>query len=188
MRRSSRRSFGRRAAPSRVWQDLTTAFDVGYTATTATALRSYEAPTGIVQTADAPEDVTILRMIGDLEVQLDQGSSAWVLGLIIQDTTWTPNGSFADDADKPWMWLQTYGTGVNTGLVMQPPGYFTTTQSMTVVGGGLPREALRVDITPKRKLEAGKSLYLVGYEELGASTLTVRSRNMRLLYQRSRRR
>lgn len=130
-----------------------------------------------------PEDITILRMVGSFTVSLSAALANWTLGLMVVDATWTPASLFSSDADKRVLWHQTYVN--NTGaasLVWSPPDQFETS------GGARARtEASRLDISPKVRLEQGKALKLVWWENAGGAELNVNSADMRVLYQRTRR-
>lgn len=187
VRRGFRSSGG--AKPTRDWVSVVAGWNAltGLTVTTASPLITLQAPTTLALTSDPPEDLTVLRLIGDFQVGLANVSSAsWTLALIRQDTPFTPSLTFVDDADKRMLWSQTYDANLAAlSVTWSPPG---TADNGTVFVGGLPREATHLDISPKVKLSAGQGLYLVAYEnEQGASFTTV-SWNMRMLYQRSRRR
>lgn len=184
MRRFSR---SRAPRPARAWQDLSAAFVLTTQATsTSVNLLEFQAPAAGSLTAMPPEDVTVLRVVGDFTVQLSAAVCSWTLGLMVADSTWTPGATFVVDSDKRVLWHRTYtnfaGTGTQTWV---PPG-------LHVDGTGTPfPDATRAgffDITPKVRLEQGKALKLVAWENAGAGTVTVSSVDMRALYQRSRRR
>lgn len=185
--RSRGRSFGgsRGFRPSREWLGLQTTFGLAaVSVTTAVPLLSLQAPTTLALTADPPEDLTILRIVGEYSVTISQAAARWVLALIVQDVTWTPSATFNLDADKRILWSRTYISESATAA-WSPPGQYS--EAGAVVSNTV-REAVSLDITPKQKVEAGRALYLVGYEEGGTSAIGVDTNNMRLLFQRSGRR
>lgn len=157
------------------------------TGTTSSALLQMQAPTDVTNlTADPPEDLTILRIVGDFNVIISGAPATWVLALIVQDQTWTPGATFAVDADKRILWSQTYITQhTDTTHAWDPPG---TLGVNGAVVGMAPEKSVHVDISPKVKVECGKALFLVAYENAGAETFSCGGHNMRLLFQRSRRR
>lgn len=190
MHKRSFRSRGsaRSKGPTRTWVTLNTGWTFTAQASTGTSvLMSLEAPTTLNLTADPPEDLTILRIVGDFGVALSGSPATWVLGVIVQDATWTPSGSgFGADSDKRILWSQMYGSqGSDIGWAWYPPGIHT--QNGVYVGEA-PREAHHIDIAPKVRIEAGKALYLVAWELSGSKTLDVTPYTMRMLFQRSRRR
>lgn len=153
---------------------------------------SMEMPTSLVNiTSDPPEDLTVLRVVGDFVVSLSAGN--WTLGCLVQDHTWTPGATVSVDNDKRVLWSMTYNvTGVAqlagfTTASWEPPGqlFIDATTDLVVQA---PREAVHIDISPKVKIQAGQALYLVAWENSGAGTFTTGSNNMRVLFQRSRRR
>lgn len=187
-----RRNFGRSARgrsrggarPSRVWVGIQDQFSFASQAATGTAvLVQLQAPADLSNlTADPPEDLTVLRVIGDLTVTLASTSAgSWTLALLVQDTTWTPTTRFEDDADKRILWAQNY-TSLAAATYVWTSGYLAVNNVPTP---GVPREMTRLDIAPKVRIEAGKALYLVAYEQSGTTTFSVESQNMRLLFQRS---
>lgn len=182
MRRQSAR-FVRHAGPSRQWTELATGFVVSSTATTAVAVWGLQAPAAAAGlTALPPADVVIMRIRGNFQVTLSAASSTWVMGLTVQDQTWTPSAVFRTDADKRWLWLRTFTT--NTEAVSWiPPGYMSSASDPT---GWADARWTELDVAPKVKLESGQALYLVAYEETGASTMTITSVDMRMLWQQKR--
>lgn len=187
MRRGfKRRSFGSKGAqPTRSWVSLNVAWTFNAVAVTSTSsLISLQAPTTLALTSDPPEDLTILRIKGDFSVSMSNVVATWVMALLVQDTTWTPSNDFQDDADKRILWSQTYANSTAAAVTYDPPGVINVGSiiSNTV------REATHIDIAPKVRLEAGKALYLVAYEQSQGATFTTNSENMRMLFQRSGRR
>lgn len=192
MKRIYRRSGrgGGSFKPTRVWSDVSTsAVFAGITGTSQAILISLESPTNLSNLgADPPEDLTILRVVGDLNVNLTGGSGAFRLGLIVQDRTWTANALPADDMDKRILWTRQYSQPKSTTVASSwgSPDWFLTTDgtvehvSQSVAG--------HIDISPKVKVEAGKALYLVAWEAINGAALTVSAQTLRVLYQRSGRR
>lgn len=197
MRRGWRRSAGRRPErPARQWLPIPSS--LVFNAASVTSVQSmlaFEAPTitpGTPITADPPEDQTLLRITASLTVTMTSGN--WTLGLMVTDRTWTPiGGEFATDADKRILWSQTY-SGDETSTVLAgyvstswfPPGNMVVNATTDLVSE-CPREAVYIDIAPKVKLEDGKQLCFVAWENNGGGTLTLRCSWMRVLMQRSRR-
>lgn len=156
----------------------------GTAVTTAVPLLQLQSPTNLSNlTADPPEDLTVLRVVGDFQVQLTIVTANWSLALIVADVTWTPGATIAVDNDKRILWQMTY-VSIDSVVNWIPPGTFLDTGVVTMA----PREAVHIDIAPKVKVEAGKALYLVAYENVAGGTLTTSSATMRVLYQRSGRR
>lgn len=190
MRRSFKRAPSRQRAfrPSRVWAGVSGQFGfTGATASTRAVLVQLEAPAALnALTSDPPEDMTVLRVMGDFAVSLTSTGS-WTLALMVQDTEWPVGTSFLADADKRMLWSQTYEAMDAVGHTWTS-GYLVTDIVGTAGYAGVPREMTRLDIAPKVRIEAGRALYLVAYENGGAAELTVTSSNMRLLFQRSGRR
>lgn len=185
-RRFTRRS-GSGARPSRAWSSLSSAFLLNsVTATTAVKLIELQSPLSLASlTADPPEDLTLLRLRGSFRVQMTANAvGVWTLALTVQDTDWTPGATFQVDADKRILWSRTYETSAAVTHAWVPPGVLTITGTAVVDQMG----ATDLDIAPRVKVEAGKALYLVGYENSGAQTLLVTSDELRVLYQRSGRR
>lgn len=155
------------------------------TITSYTPLIQLEQPASVVSlTSDPPEDLTVLRLVGEFDVTLST-TSAWVLALFVQDTSWLPSATFELDADKRVLWSRTF-------TAQDAQQYRWSSPGVMLAGANAPvpmnRDTIMVDIAPKVKLEAGKALYLVAYEQSGAATFTTSTQNMRLLFQRSGRR
>lgn len=184
MKRYARRPVG----PSRTWSDVSGAFGFAAVASTTQAiLISLESPTNLTNLgSDPPEDLTLLRMVGDFSVSLST-SGIWRLGLLVQDRTWTANASGVDDNDKRVLWSQVYRNTWGAVMTFNEPGFMQVFLSPPLAAGGL-HQATHLDIAPKVKIEAGKSLYVVAWEEQSGATFTLSSANMRVLYQRSGRR
>lgn len=192
IRRRGRRGVAFR--PTRVWADVSAQFVFTAVATTTpVALVQLQAPSNLSNlTADPPEDLTVLRVRGSFSVTIDSAAFAgsWSLALLVQDTAWTPSTLFTTDADKRILWSRDYEfTSSTSGNIVtwRPPGVF---QDGVNAGAAFPcqSEQVTLDISPKVKIEAGKALTLVAYENVDGSTLTVSSQNMRVLFQRSGRR
>lgn len=191
-----RRSFsGRRARVEREWLPLQGVAFTAVTSTSAVSLYGLQAPTvtiGTDLTADPPEDVTIMRVVSEFSFLMSSSATAtWILGLIVQDRTWTPGATFAVDADKRFLWYRTFRISPATiaGFVSLEwmPGLITLDATTDTVVSDHPSRTT-IDITPRVKLEAGKALHLVAYEESGTATVTVQLLTMRLLLQKSGRR
>lgn len=198
MRRRS--SFGSRGQrPARQWLPLAGSAISSATGTTSVSLYGLQAPTvtiGTDLTSDPPEDVTIMRVVADIQVVMTTVSAGarWILGLLVQDRTWTPGATFAVDADKRFLWTMTYNYPANstntpglTAWTYWPPGLIQVSATADQFFE-CPREAVHIDIAPKVRLEDGKALHMVAYEEAGATSFTCTIQSMRLLMQRSRRR
>lgn len=179
-----------------MWVPLDGTVFAAITSTTASRLYGLQAPTvtiGTDLTADPPEDVTILRVTADLSVTLSS-AGCWVLALLVQDTTWSPASTYTLDADKRVLWHKTYDTngalGALAGFVSatwECPNHLTVDATTDLVVECQP-DAVQLDCTPKVRLEDGKGLHLVAYEQSGAAAMTCVLRNMRLLMKRSGRR
>lgn len=179
-----KRRYGRNVnvRPTRTWVSLNAGWTLNTAVPSLNAIMSLEAPTSLALTSDPPEDITILRMIGDMTVSISGATGSWILGLIVQDATWSQGASFAADADKRWLWSSHFQSSV---------GAVTWASGTLFNSGGEPvgqTMQTHLDIQPKVKVEAGKSLYLVCYELAGATTLVTTMSNGRLLFQRSGRR
>lgn len=186
-----RRSRGSNARPSRTWIEVSPNLTAGFPAVAATSaalLVSLQAPPTLVAlTADPPEDLTILRLVGSFSLTLSI-TSIWTLGIIVQDTDWTPTAGvtgYSQDADKRFLWTRTFQAPDAQAYAWTPPGVLTAGANAPVP---MNMETVTLDISPKVRVEAGKGLYAVAYEQAGAGTLTWASFNMRLLFQRSGRR
>lgn len=191
-RRFSSASHGQR--PARQWIPLQGNIFSAVTATAVTSLYGLEAPTvtiGSSLSSDPPEDVTLLRIVGTMNLALSGAVGRWTIGLIVQDRTWTPSALFVTDADKRFLWYRTYsipaGLAGVTSVTFDEPNWMQVlaTQNLLVE---VDRAAVSFDISPKVKLEDGKALHMVAYEEQNGSSLTLNMQTMRLLMQRSRRR
>lgn len=191
-----RRAFGNRGRaagrPARTWMSVSPQWSLNLTATTATALLGLEAPTGGALTSDPPEDLTILRMVGSFNLALT-GAGRWALALVVMDATWTPASVLRTDQDKRILWASLWDSTVTstvagfTQVAWEVPGTMVITAT-TVSAQPCDPRILTVDIAPKVKIAPGQTLYLVAYEEAGSATLGSASSNMRVLFQRSRRR
>lgn len=169
------------------WSDVSTDFAfVAAATTTQTILISLESPVQLnALGADPPEDLTILRMVGDFSVSLTTNGT-WRLALLVQDRTWTAQVSGRDDNDKRILWSQVYVDAIGAAMNWLPPGQVVSAAGLNVTS--TVREAVHLDIAPKVRIEPGKALYLVAYEEVNGAVLSVSSVNMRVLYKRSGRR
>lgn len=188
MRTGTRFGRGRRgSAPSRQWTEISTTWAIGAAATTTTAvlwgLQSPAAQAGL--NALPPADVVIMRIRGDFSVTMSATSANWTLGLTVQDQTWTPAATFALDADKRWLWTRTFNTaGLTAPVTWAEPGWMVASSDPQTTWSDA--RWTEVDVAPKVKLESGQGLYLVAYENSGASTLSSLSTDMRMLWQQKR--
>lgn len=193
MTRSVRRFPARRATSNLQWSDVSAEWVFAAQAVTAAVvLIQLQSPAALSNlTADPPEDLTILRMVGDFSVTL-AGSAVgiWTLALTVADVTWTPGATMRVDGDKRILWSRQYWATNATSDTWQPPGTFNAGGAGATPYGVSSKDESphHVDITPRVKVEAGKALYLVAYEEVNGATLTVSSRSLRVLYKRSGRR
>lgn len=191
MRFNGRRRFAPRQGykPTRVWAGISGQF--AHSAITANALATLvrlEAPASLSSLeADPPEDLTILRIRGNFNVTLSAAAAvtSWTLGLIVQDHQWTQGATFLIDSDKRWLWTRTFDTNAeNATFQWLPPGMGSVAGTTFFGQVGM----TELDISPKVKVEAGRALYLAAYETASGRALTVTSADMRVLFQRSRRR
>lgn len=197
-----KRRFGRRpmarggAKSSMQWSDVSTNWTfAGVTGGTQSILIQLQSPAGLANlTSDPPEDLTVLRVVGDWQTLLTTDTSVWTLALHVADVAWTQSASVTQDNDKRVLWSQQYyGTplaavGTPTAVIWSPPGTMTVTGATEEKATVCVREAVHIDIAPRVRIEPGKALYLIAYEEQGTGALTVLSYNMRVLYKRSGRR
>lgn len=174
-----------------MWADVSAAWAFSAIAvTTSTRIMSMEMPTSMVNlTADPPEDITVLRIVGSFVLSLATANAGvWNLALIVQDHTWTPGATITLDNDKRILWQREFNATAVSGWTSEswePPDTHLVTGTLQHLARS---EAMQVDLTPKVKLEAGKALYLVAYEAVDGGTLTLTSNSMRVLFQRTRRR
>lgn len=200
-KQSGGRSTGRRSSyrPAREWVPLTGTVFNNVSATSSAKLIEFQSPTvtiGTALTADPPEDRTIMRIVAEFDVAMagpPLAADRWTLGLLMADVTWTPGATFATDADKRFLWYRTYQfPGVvpagTTSMTWQLPGYVFLDATADVFFQ-CDRDDVHIDIAPKVKLESGKALTMVAYEEVSTTgNFTVAMRTMRLLMQASGRR
>lgn len=161
------------------------------TGSSSVTLISLESPTNLSALgSDPPEDLTLLRIVGDLTVTVT-GAGEWRLALLVQDRTWTASAVQADDNDKRVLWsAQFSGFSPTDSNIYWASGLMTwnamgADPSLMAARDNPPQH---IDIAPRVKVEAGKTLYLVAYEVSNGATLTVSSQSLRVLYQRSGRR
>lgn len=193
MFKPKRRFAGRGAGgrPTRTWMSLETTWSTGtLSATTATSLLALQAPTaGGTITSDPPEDMTLLRIIAEHRVIHSAAVAEWVVALTVQDTTWTPSSTFADDADKRILYAKAYANPTATARTHHPPGQTVLDPGGTpAFAGGTERQLCFIDIAPRVRLEPGKALFLVCYEQAGTGTFELDAQFARVLFQRSARR
>lgn len=186
MRRGTRRgvTFARKR-PSLTWSDLSTNWSfAGITATTATVLIQLQSPTSLAAlTSDPPEDLTVLRLVGEFNVAIANAAANWSLALTVADVTWTPGATVSVDNDKRLLWQRNY-VNLNAATAdWVPPGMYREGTAQMFPGD--PTMTM-VDIAPRVRIEPGKALYLVAYENAASAALTVTSFSMRVLYKRSR--
>lgn len=188
--RISPRFAGRANKPTRQWAAVNGEFlFTNITVTTATTLVQLQAPTALnALTSDPPEDLTILRIRGSFACTLaGAAATIWTLALTVQDTVWTPGTTFLVDSDKRMLWSRTFHATNATSDIWAPPGTYIASGSGATALASHPN-ATDLDIAPKVKIETGRALFLVAYENAGAGNLSVVSGDMRILFQRSRRR
>lgn len=193
MQKRVNRSAGRRPGsyrPDRDWAALNAGWSFAAVAETSVSpLVELQAPLnlGAPLTADPPEDLTVLRVVGDFRVTMSVVNSSWTLALLVQDVTWTPV-AFNLDSDKRILWNRPFSTFWSTGGAVWTEGdvVFDTADPSRMPH--LATGWTHIDIQPKVRVSPGKALYLVAYENIGASTFTTSAANMRVLYQRSGRR
>lgn len=194
-----RRSYGKRkrfsggARPALSWASLSSAWSQSVAVTTATPLISLEMPATLVGvTSDPPEDISLLRVVGQFGTNVSAPAS-WTLALLVQDATWTPSTAFATDADKRVLWHRTYETGeaagASWGAAAVGAGAGTSGRIVSAAATTeCPERYEHVDISPKARVEPGQALYLVAYENANGATFSTTTRDMRVLFTRSRRR
>lgn len=149
-----------------------------------TQLISFEAPTlvaGTPLTADPPQDRLVLRLIGRLTYSTTVAGTVGV-GLILTDRTWTPVGTvtITPDLDKRWLWWREVPMAAGDAL---------TPQTLVNGGGGLAvsnamyadKDPTFFDISPKVRLEDGKSLNLVVYFSGAVTAPVVTTMSFRML-------
>lgn len=188
MRRKFAMRRGTRKPANVQWADVSTVFVfASVTATTATPLVQLQAPTSLAAlTSDPPEDLTVMRMVGSFQVTLaGSATGRWSLALTVADVTWTPGATISVDNDKRLLWQRQYAATNATSDSWSPPG---TLANPAFAGIPCPTDQVTLDINPRVKVESGKALYLVAYEDAGAASLTLVSHSMRVLYKRSGRR
>lgn len=180
--RATRRGFAPRAKANVQWVGIDTVSWTD-TATTASALIQLQGPTDLSNlTSDPPEDLTILRMIGDFEGITLTAAGSWVLALTVQDTTWTPTTRFEDDADKRILWYRSFSANVGCRW---DPGILVWDTGGTPQASADDSMRTRLDIAPRVRIEPGKALFLVRYEQSGTTTFAGASQCLRVLYKRS---
>ncbi len=194
-------SFGRQGRrlgkPARQWLPIPlTSFFSAQASTGIAQVLAFEAPTitpGTAVTADPPEDQVLDRIVAEFTVQL-AGAGSWTLGMMVVDRTWTPvGGEFATDADKRVLWYQTYDSNTFstlagfTGVTWSSPNHLLVTAT-SPVALETDMRAVKLDITPKIRLEDGKALIFCAWEDQGTATLSLTVRTMRLLMHRAGRR
>lgn len=184
-RRSMRRGSGRAALS---WSDISSTWLMtAVTATTAVELIRLQSPAALsALTSDPPEDLTVLRVVGDYLISMASGVASWTLALIVADVTWTPATAFGTDADKRILWHRTYIQEASEATAFLPPDRMML---VNAAGTFMSRtNATHLDIAPRVRIEPGKALYLVGYENSASTAMTTVSVDMRCLYKRSGRR
>lgn len=163
-------------APSRMWIPVPASAGGTVATLTPTTWLELQAPTaGAVLTADPPEDVTILRIVGEFTMTASAAGSMTV-GLIRVQTGGgapaVPDPTGPADHDQRWLWLRYYEAGGATSWAnsdaTRDPWHWT------------------LDIAPKLRMEQGQRLSLI--MDASAGTWTMSSKTIRMLVQRSRRR
>lgn len=179
--------------PTRAWADVSGQWlHSAITAPATATLIQLQSPANLSSlTADPPEDLTVLRVVGEFEVTISGTSFDWILALSVADVTWTPAATIAADNDRRILWEQRF-TDMSTGsqgttYAMGGAVTFLGAAGTEAVAWSCPQKST-IDIKPKVKIEAGKALILAAYEESNGATFTTTSFNMRVLYQRSGRR
>lgn len=156
------------------------------TATSVVELMAFEEPAATVFTTMPPEDIIIDRVVGSFDV-LVSAAGNWTLGLLVADRGWTTTSAFSADADKRILWHETFENQVAGGALWQC-GLVWTVGTLTLATAVMsPERKYRVDISPKIRLQAGKALFLVAWEDAGAAAFSTTSRDMRILWHRARR-
>lgn len=198
-RKSMQRRWSRHgsAKPARQWLGIpVTTFFAAQSVGATSQVLAFEAPTitpGTAVTADPPEDQIIDRIVAEMQVVIN-GTGSWTLALMVVDRTWTQTstGEMAPDADKRILWYCTYEAGIQalpglTNTSWAPPNYMSI-QATTPLYLECDWRATHVDISPKIRLEDGKQLVWVCWEESGTALFTMATRTMRLLMHRAGRR
>lgn len=182
-RTRSARYAGRGARPSRQWLSIQGGWTFNaVSVTTTSSLISLQAPTTLALTSDPPEDITVLRIVGEYTVSLSNNVCTWALALLAQDTDWTP-GTFNTDSDKRILWNQAYQNNAGAALSWTAGGYLS--DGTTGIFGPSVEKHTFIDISPKVRLETGKALYLVAYEVVSGGTLSLTGITVRMLIQRT---
>lgn len=188
MRRFAKRRSIRRGPSNLQWSDVSVQWSLSSSTTgSANVLIQLQSPANLSNlTADPPEDLTILRVVGDFRVVLTGATpgASWTFGLIVADVTWTPGATFTVDADKRILWHQTFvcPPAQATNVIWDSPGW-----QCTDAGNAFPvsPSPTHLDISPRVKVESGKALYLVSWENSGAASAATISSDMRVLYKRT---
>lgn len=188
-----RRNVGRAARPSRQWSDLTARFALATAGNSATAMWGLDSPAPAASlTALPPEDVVVMRLVGQFTVVLinTNGNNNLTLAVGVRTQVWT-QGTLAGDLDQRWLWLRTFtSTGLTTeSELWYPPGNHrlqTTATGVTTQMAGAPG-ATTIDISPRCKLEAGQALFVAAYVTDTDASYSVASPCMRMLWQTKRR-
>lgn len=190
--RGSPRAHGRR--PAHQWLGMV--LNPANATTTAGAgvtvfkLFQFESPTitvGTALTADPPEDQILDRLIWTGSLTNAGAAGRSQIGFILVDATWTPQGTTAitPDLDKRWLWWRDYQ--------FENTGDFVNQHQMLIGTSHLSNAMMAetnptfMDISPKVKLEDGKALCLVTYQDTALQT-TAYSGFLRILMHRAGRR
>lgn len=169
VRSRTTRFGGRGYKPARSWigSSVAVVTSAGGTSSQANVL-AIEAPTlPAVLTAAPPDDITILAVKGYFFISAATAPSIDI-ALMVVDSTWTPSASWLADSDKRLLWWKSF-TAITAPL--------TSTSQMSWFD---------VDIKPKVRLEDGKRLVLVQWQEAAGTCQT--TAKLRLLTQRAGRR
>lgn len=177
--------------PQRQWVSLSGVWTISSAVDTQAALMSLEMPTALALTADLPEGLVVMRIVGDYECLLDTAAGNWTLGLLVADSTWSIGTAFSADADKRILWSRSYGRAVPVANTLTfKDGYVresVTATGATVAMAGCERQT-HIDISPKVTIRAGQTLWLAAWEDAGGAGFTTVTTNIRMLIQRKARR
>lgn len=162
------------------------------TVNTLVTLLQLEASTlasGVIN-ADPPEDLTVLRVVGMIDLMLAGiNPGECTVAFLVEGSTWDMNTAFTTDSEKRILWHRTFvlpRDATENGITLRwcPPGTLVAAGAGGVIFGA-DLGVCSFDFTPKVKLEDGKALFLAVY--VNGVTVTLESYDMRILCQRSRR-
>lgn len=195
MRRTSygRRPVGRAAKSEKEWVCLGQTL-VGNAAginTTVTSLISFEAPTlvaGTPLTADPPQDRTILRIVGQLQVAGAAATGSLGMGLMVCDRVFAPTsgtGRMTPDLDKRWLWWRE--TLLRSGESWDAQHYLSTGGVLSPNNVPPERDFTMFDISPKVRLEDGKQLAFITFQDTALMAPVITLMEVRVLFGARRR-